>query len=697
MKTKLLFLFLIIFLLTQVTISQIAYSPRIDSLINLITTATITKLDRELSGDTTTIVNDTLITILSRHYNSPYNQKAAQYIYQKLAGYGLSTRYMNNSTTSVNVIATKTGIRYPNRQFIICGHYDDMPSGTTAPGADDNASGVVAVIEAARLLSALQLDYTVKFIAFDEEERGLYGSKAYVDTAYFKGDTILGVINLDMIAYDGNNDNYLTIHTNANSMSLTNDFVSVINNYQPLLVPFVTTSISGGSDHQSFWTRNYKAILAIEYTSDFNPYYHTVNDKFMYANIQYFTRMVKAAVAGILAMSLDYRINIVHTPLNDGNDTTARVATAVITSPKPLGKTGIRAPRLYYKTATTPFNYVTPYYNNLDTFKFLIPGKPLGTTVSYYIAAQDSAGNMVLTSPSGGKGVNPPGTTAPSTLYSYNIANIVNVTIGTGTTSTGWPFYTYYMDSRTDMLYLGSEISAGGGVPGYITRIGFNVISAASQVMNGFKVKMMNTPENNITEFTSNGWTTVYDGAYSVPGTGWQYVNLTTPFYWSGSNLLIEICFNNSSYTSNSTVNGTSATGRVVHNHQDLSSGDGCVDITTPGSSYTTLPNIRITINLSTGEEKNITTIPNKYSLAQNYPNPFNPVTKINYSIPKSGFVSLKVYDILGRVVHTLVNDVKEAGNYIIDFNASELSSGVYYYKLESGDFSQVRKMTIMK
>ena len=88
---------------------------------------------------------------------------------------------------------------------------------------------------------------------------------------------------------------------------------------------------------------------------------------------------------------------------------------------------------------------------------------------------------------------------------------------------------------------------------------------------------------------------------------------------------------------------------------------------------------------------------PDDYYLYQNYPNPFNPVTKINYSLAKNGYVTLRVYDILGRVITTLVNDVKEAGNYIIDFDASELSSGVYYYKLESGDYSQVRKMTVMK
>jgi hypothetical protein len=95
---------------------------------------------------------------------------------------------------------------------------------------------------------------------------------------------------------------------------------------------------------------------------------------------------------------------------------------------------------------------------------------------------------------------------------------------------------------------------------------------------------------------------------------------------------------------------------------------------------------------------QNITvSIPENYSLSQNYPNPFNPTTKINFSIPKSGLVSLKVYDLLGREITTLVNEVKISGTYLVDFNASTLSSGVYFYKLESNGFSQVKKMMLIK
>ncbi|MBK7378647.1 MAG: T9SS type A sorting domain-containing protein [Ignavibacteriales bacterium] len=86
-----------------------------------------------------------------------------------------------------------------------------------------------------------------------------------------------------------------------------------------------------------------------------------------------------------------------------------------------------------------------------------------------------------------------------------------------------------------------------------------------------------------------------------------------------------------------------------------------------------------------------------KYELSQNYPNPFNPNTNISYSIPENAFVTLKIYDVLGNEVEVLINDQKEPGNYQIDFNASELSSGIYYYTLTAGNFTSTKKMSLIK
>jgi hypothetical protein len=91
------------------------------------------------------------------------------------------------------------------------------------------------------------------------------------------------------------------------------------------------------------------------------------------------------------------------------------------------------------------------------------------------------------------------------------------------------------------------------------------------------------------------------------------------------------------------------------------------------------------------------TELPKSYSLNQNYPNPFNPSTKISFDIPKSGFVILKVYDILGKEVSTLIYENKQAGSYIIEFNASNLPTGVYFYRIKVNDFTDIKKMIFIK
>ncbi len=99
----------------------------------------------------------------------------------------------------------------------------------------------------------------------------------------------------------------------------------------------------------------------------------------------------------------------------------------------------------------------------------------------------------------------------------------------------------------------------------------------------------------------------------------------------------------------------------------------------------------------TTGVDRIENVIPVVYELSQNYPNPFNPTTTINYAIPTAGLVSLKIYNILGQEVAQLVNAVQVAGAYQATFNASTLSSGVYFYKIESGKFSSIKKMMLLK
>jgi hypothetical protein len=89
--------------------------------------------------------------------------------------------------------------------------------------------------------------------------------------------------------------------------------------------------------------------------------------------------------------------------------------------------------------------------------------------------------------------------------------------------------------------------------------------------------------------------------------------------------------------------------------------------------------------------------VPGSFNLEQNYPNPFNPTTTIGFGIRASGFVSLKVFDILGREIATLVNEKMKTGIYEISFDATGLASGTYFYRLSAGSYTEVKRMTLMK
>jgi hypothetical protein len=103
------------------------------------------------------------------------------------------------------------------------------------------------------------------------------------------------------------------------------------------------------------------------------------------------------------------------------------------------------------------------------------------------------------------------------------------------------------------------------------------------------------------------------------------------------------------------------------------------------------------THDFTTGVNEIPGTVPSAYALEQNFPNPFNPSTKINYSLPVEGFVTLDVYNSIGQKVASLVNESKTAGTYTVNFDASDFTSGIYFYKISSGNFSETKKMILLK
>jgi hypothetical protein len=172
-------------------------------------------------------------------------------------------------------------------------------------------------------------------------------------------------------------------------------------------------------------------------------------------------------------------------------------------------------------------------------------------------------------------------------------------------------------------------------------------------------------------------------------------------FNYNGTNnLLIEICFDNTSYTSATQVASTPAVNMCREQHTDNAAGCSF----TAGNNQSNRPNICINYIL-VGNNNQQSYLPETYELSQNYPNPFNPTTKIKYQIPLSRgvpegrgvSVKLIVYDINGREVTTLVNEKMIPGNYEVTFDGINLSSGIYFYKLETESFMDVKKMILIK
>jgi len=114
-------------------------------------------------------------------------------------------------------------------------------------------------------------------------------------------------------------------------------------------------------------------------------------------------------------------------------------------------------------------------------------------------------------------------------------------------------------------------------------------------------------------------------------------------------------------------------------------------------------PTVRLKCLSFTGKEEKLLdqntgkTHPNKFSLSQNYPNPFNPSTMITYQLPKTSDVEISIYNLLGQKIATLLDSRQNAGKYQVEWDASSFASGIYYYKIQAGEFQDVKKMVVIK
>lgn len=244
------------------------------------------------------------------------------------------------------------------------------------------------------------------------------------------------------------------------------------------------------------------------------------------------------------------------------------------------------------------------------------------------------------------------------------------VTIGTGTNTVDYPYSTFWHDGRMQMLITGAELTAAGATAGIIDRLQFNVatVNASLQVMNGFEIKMKSTYQPTLNTFNNDGWTTVYSGTELISETGWNNKDFQVPFYWNGlDNLMIEVCFDNTTYTSHSLVYGTSASSKTWQRYTDSQAGCSMPG----GSSKTIRPNVRIGFDLSYQPVvASFTTTPNTGSapltVAFNNSSQGNDLSYAwNFGDPSSGASN---FSTLPNPTHTYANN----GTYVVTLFATD-------------------------
>jgi hypothetical protein len=291
----------------EVTPAAVEPDPLIQGIIDQVSTTQVYTYDKQLAGELPVWVDGGWYTIPSRNTNSGTPiQKTTNYVGQHMANdLGLPVEYYQwSGPTNPDVIGQITGLVNPDDVFIIGAHIDDV-NGT--PGADDNASGSVATLLAADILSQYQWGCTLRFAFWTGEEQGLLGSAAYAQHVHNSGENIVGYLNLDMIAWNtiGSNPSIFLGYRSSvpGSLDLANLFSAVVTAYNIDLQPVIGTSYDGSSDHTSFLDQGYPAILGIEGDDDFNPYYHGSQDTPAHTDPTYFTDFVKASLATYAHMS----------------------------------------------------------------------------------------------------------------------------------------------------------------------------------------------------------------------------------------------------------------------------------------------------------------------------------------------------------------------------------------------------------
>jgi hypothetical protein len=222
--------------------------------------------------------------------------------------------YTVGRRTLYNIIAEIPGRMNPKKVLVVGSHLDSTagwPSRTesVAPGADDDASGTVAVFELGRALVRTTPGFTIRFCHFTGEEQGLLGSEAYAAQVYKEGTDVVGMIQMDMVGYCGRPGNRVDVHDDVDRNGSHSIVVSMVQNAKRYnldlnVVDTHNHAVSGRSDHGPFLDKRWKAVLVSEEFTDegFNPNYHTRGDRVSTLNLPWMVNVIRMVLASVIEL-----------------------------------------------------------------------------------------------------------------------------------------------------------------------------------------------------------------------------------------------------------------------------------------------------------------------------------------------------------------------------------------------------------
>jgi len=617
-----------------------------------------------------------------------------------------------------NVIAVLPGIGHPEKLVIIGGHYDSTAQGgLVAPGADDNGTGTACVLECARILSQYQFDYTIVFINFCAEEQGLVGSEDYAAAAQARGDDIVAMVNVDMIGWLYTGDPLdLDIVDNESSAWIRDLLMAIAPMYVPEL-PAVDGSLPGGSnsDHASFWRHGYDAIMFWEDTNHWSPYIHTANDLvgLSFNSPELAQGSIRMAVSLVATLAEPFHVIIQHTPdVAAENPQGMYRVDATVLSNGPLNADSLFVRYTVHlddavgsvaASAAQETEQAAPlvWLGHGDEYEALIPPQPAGTVVDYYIVAEDAAGF---------RAVDPKD--APAQTHRFIVGMPTLIADDDFETDTGWTAGVPGDDAVSGMWVREAPHETYVGV--LVVQPGYDHTADPDSIcfVTGNAPAENTTPDYRDVDY---GKTTLLSPVYDLS----SYTNAWVRYHrWYSMDTgglppddvwLVDVTNDGGATWHNiETLASSDRTWRLIErNVEDFVPLTATVQFRFVASDYGNSSVVEalvddFSITSYTGTTATRTTPP-RAVLAQNYPNPFTPHTMIQLAVPPPGErATLRVYDVAGRLVATLLDDELVSGDRLVPWDGRNragraVSSGVYFYRLSTPTTTLTRKLVVVR